>query len=120
VGKQLEATTTRACFGADSELRGADLRQRQVAERSAAVPALVALGRDEPLGLRGGIELLLGEPIDPREPVAGLPSGLRIEEVGGERLGVTSLEPEVEQAWQRLVRLHVGASSGRRRAAGTW
>ena len=77
------------------ELRLRDRRQRQVAERTVAVPALVAgLGVD---ALRLRVRPEVGqrlEPVDPGEAVPELPARLGIEEVGGERGGVGVGEAE--------------------------
>ena len=71
------------------ELRLDDRRERQVAERAASVPALVAALGDLNLGPGGRIEIRQRrEPVDPRQPVPGPAPPLGVEEVIGERLRV--------------------------------
>ena len=95
VGKQFEATTTRACAGGLGELRIDDRGERQVAERAVAVPALVAGLGDQPVGARVRLQVAERlEPVDPAEPVAELAARLGVEEVLGERRRVRLGEAE--------------------------
>ena len=81
------------------ELGVDDRRERQVAERAAALPALVALVRDDALGTRGRVELgQRGEPVDPRGAVALAAARVGVEEVVGEDAGLALGEPERPQA----------------------
>jgi hypothetical protein len=100
------------------ELCGADRGERQVPERTAAVPALVAGRRDEPFGARMGIEPLLREPLDPSEPVPSLPATLSLHEVLGEDLGLGLGETELPQARERLLLPHVGLAARVREGEG--
>ncbi len=69
------------------ELRAHDRVERQVAERSAALPALVARLRHDTLRAGPRLDPLQRlEPLDPREPVAELPPTLGVEEVRREHL----------------------------------
>jgi hypothetical protein len=81
------------------QLRLDDGRERQVAERAAALPALVALVRDDPLRPRGRVQV--GErrqPVDAREAVALLATRLGVEEVVGEDTRIALVESERPQA----------------------
>src|SRR4029077_14968340 len=82
-------------FGRILELAGADRRQRQIPERTAPLPKLVASFRDDALGLGAGIEPSERlQPLDPREPVAPLAAALGIEKVLGKCAGVLCRETE--------------------------
>jgi len=66
-----------------------DCGESQVAQRAAAVPALVPALGDLDLGPRRRVEIRQRrEPVDARETVAGAATPLGVEEVVGERLGV--------------------------------
>jgi len=68
------------------ELGFDDLRERQVAERAAPVPALVAALRDLDLGLGAGIEIgQRRQPVDTRQSMSGPTAPLGVEKVVGER-----------------------------------
>src|SRR5205823_6410950 len=87
------------------ELRVARRRQRQVAERAAAVPALVALLRDDSFRPSPGLEIAKRlQPLDPRVSVPALPAPLRVVEVLEERPRVGVAETEPAQPLERLVR----------------
>jgi hypothetical protein len=90
------------------DLGRADLRQGQVAERAASVPALVALPRQQPLGPGGRIDLLSLQPFDPGETVSLLAPSFGIEEVVGERLRLELGEAERAQPGQGVFRLQPG------------
>jgi len=77
------------------ELACADRRKRQIPERAAALPALVAGLGDYALGLRGGIEACQRlEPLDTCETVAALAAPLGIQKVVGKRARVLFRETE--------------------------
>jgi hypothetical protein len=76
------------------DLGRANLREGQVAERAAPVPAFVALLRQQPLGTGGRIDRLGLQPFDPGEAVSLLAPSLGIEEVVGERLRLRLGEAE--------------------------
>ena len=80
------------------ELRVADRGQRQVAERAASLPALVArLGHDT-LRARSRVEVgQAREPVDAREAVAGLAARLGVHEVVGQGLRVASAKPSARR-----------------------
>jgi hypothetical protein len=76
-----------------------DRRERQVAQRAPAFPALVALVRENPLGPCFGIELgERREPVDPRRAVAGAPAEIGVGEVVGQDPRLALAEPERAQA----------------------
>jgi hypothetical protein len=82
-------------LGRIDQLRLDDGRERQVAERSAPVPTLVAALGDLDRGLRVRVEVSEGrEPVDAREAVSLAPAALRVEEVVGELARVLGREPE--------------------------
>src|SRR5207237_8619430 len=79
-----------------AELHLADRSERQVAERAAAIPVLVALLGREPLRPRVGTQVGQRlQPLDPREAVPVLAAPLRIGEVLDERprVGLAEAEP---------------------------
>jgi hypothetical protein len=82
------------------DLGRADLREGQVAERAAAVPALVAFRGQQLLRLGGGVDGLGLQPFDPSEAVSLLAPSLGIEEVVGERLRLPLGEAEGTQPGQ--------------------
>ena len=101
MGKQFTATTTRA-LGRIGQLRIADRRERQVADRPLAVPALEAGLGDDPSGASGGIEPFEPrQPVDPGEAVPELAAPLCVEEVVCEHAGVPLREAERPQPFQR-------------------
>jgi hypothetical protein len=68
------------------KLRFDDLRERQVAERAAPVPALVAALGDLDLGLGVRVEIRQRrEPLDARESMTCAAAPLGVEKVVGER-----------------------------------
>jgi hypothetical protein len=86
------------------ELRVADRRQRQVAERAAPLPALEARLVVNALGPSVRIDSLERlQPRDPCQPVAFLAAALCVEEVLGERARVPIGEPERAQPLERVV-----------------
>jgi hypothetical protein len=93
-------------LGRRLDLSAANLGERHIPERAATIPALEAVSGEESLGSRVGIELLLGEPLDPGESVARLPAALRVEEVPGEDLRFPLSEAEVSKPRYRLVGAH--------------
>ena len=98
-------------LGRRGDLRAADLSERQVAECAVAVPAFEAVLAEEPLGPGARVELLLREPVDPREPVTRLPSPLGVEEMVRECSGVALGEAERQQALLSCVRLPAAGTS---------
>jgi hypothetical protein len=77
------------------ELAVADRSERQVAERAAPFPALVARLSDDALRLGRGIEAVERlEPLDPGEPVPALAAALGVQEVIGERARIGGREAE--------------------------
>ncbi len=76
------------------ERRPDDLVQHEVAERAAAVPALEALFRDQPVGPRAGVDLEPLEPVDAREAVSHLPPSLGVGEVLDEHVDGSVGKPE--------------------------
>ena len=87
------------------QLAGADRGQRQVAQRAAPLPALVAALCDDALGRRARVDVRQSlEPIHARETVAALAATFRVLEVIGKRLGVGGGEAE---SGQSRLELHV-------------
>src|SRR5207249_4149598 len=81
--------------GRIGELRVADRRERQVAERAAAVPSLVTRLRDDAFRGRRRIDVRQRrQPVDAAEAVAALPATLGVEEVVGKRLRIALREAE--------------------------
>jgi hypothetical protein len=76
------------------ELRRADLRERQIAECAAAVPAFETFVRNESLRPCRRIDVLLFKPWDSGEAVPLLAAALCVEEVLGKRLGIALGEAE--------------------------
>src|SRR5206468_12692105 len=89
--------------------RGADRREREVAERAVAVPVLESGERSHLLRLRARVELERLEPLDPRIAVTRFAAPLCVVEVVEERLRVALVEAERPQALERLVRPHDAA-----------
>jgi hypothetical protein len=82
------------------DLPHADLREREVAEGTASVPALVPLLGEQALRLGGGIDVLRLQPRDSRKSVSFLAASFGIEKVVGERLRVALREAEDAQPGQ--------------------
>ena len=101
------------------ELRLDDRRERQVAERPATVPALVATLGDLDLGPGGRVEIRQRrEPIGSREPVTGFSPPLSVEKVVGERLCVIGGKAERPQLGGNVVQK--AASLRRAQVPVTW
>ena len=100
------------------KLRGDDRVQREVPERVAAVPALVAGLRHDTDRLRRGMELRPRlEPLDPSEAVAGEPARLGGEKVRREDLDILGAEAKRGQTRTSLVGAHSGDERQRARKA---
>ena len=105
-GKAVRRHDYPGVLGRLREQRVADRREREVAERAAAVPALEAGAGEDELGPRRWIEALeRREPVDAREAVPELPPPLGVEEVVGERPRVGVGEPERGQPTESTIAL---------------
>jgi hypothetical protein len=75
-----------------------DASQRDVAERSATLPALEAGLGDRPFRPSGGVELRQGrEPADTGDAMSSLAARVGVQEMVGENGGVRVVEPERSQ-----------------------
>ena len=90
------------------DLPPADLREREVAEGAASIPALVPLLSEQPLRLGGRNDVLRLQPRDSRKAVAFLTAPFGIDKVVGERLGFALGIAEGAQPGQGVFGLQPG------------
>ena len=95
------------------DLRPDDLREDEVAERAARLPALEPLLGNDAFRPRAGLQPVQSlEPVDAREPVARLPALLRRDEVPGEHAGVPLAEAEAADPFDDLLQHAAPYSNG--------